>query len=99
MASDSATVNVRILERDYQVVCRADERDELHAAAEYVDRRMKEVRQRGNVIGTDRVAVMAALNIAHDLLALQESANALERVDHKLEDLTQRLQSTLSANG
>lgn len=99
MASDSATVNVRILERDYQVACPADERDELHAAAEYVDRRMKEVRQRGNVIGTDRVAVMAALNIAHDLLALQESANALERVDNKLEDLTERLESTLSANG
>lgn len=91
-------VTVRILERDYQVACREDERDELLAAADYVDQRMKEVRTRGNVIGTDRVAVMAALNIAHDLLALREQERSMSRVNEGLGELQERVAATLSGD-
>lgn len=99
MTSSSQPVTVRILERDYQVACRDDERDALKAAAEHVDQRMKEVRSRGNVIGTDRVAVMAALNIAHDLLALQESERSLARVHDGLGSLQERVAAKLADNG
>lgn len=98
MAGESTPVTVRILERDYQVACRDDERESLKAAAEHVDQRMKEVRSRGNVIGTDRVAVMAALNIAHDLLALHESEQTLARVRDGLGDLEQRVAAKLADN-
>ncbi len=96
MTAQATPMTVRILDRDYQVACEEDEREALIAAADYVDRRMQEVRARGNVIGTDRVAVMAALNIAHDLLSLQESERALQRVNEGVGDLQQRVAAKLS---
>lgn len=96
MTAQATPITVRILDRDYQVACEEDEREALIAAADYVDRRMQEVRTRGNVIGTDRVAVMAALNIAHDLLSLQESERALQRVNEGVGDLQQRVAAKLS---
>jgi len=96
MAPSAHPVTVRILEREYQVACAEDERESLQAAAEFVDRRMKEVRQRGNVIGTDRVAVMAALNIAHELLAAQAGEASLARVRDRIEELDQRVEAKLA---
>jgi len=67
-AARTVTLDVTILGREFKVACRADERDELMEAVALLDRRMREIRDRGKVSGTDRIAVMAALNIAHDLL-------------------------------
>ena len=64
-------VKVRILDQEYTVACPEDAKNELLQSADYVDRKMREIRSSGNVVGTDRVAVMAALNIAHELLTAQ----------------------------
>jgi cell division protein ZapA len=64
-------ITVNILDRDYQIACKNDEKESLLAAAKYLDQKMREIRDRGNVIGIDRIAVMAALNIAHDFLQLK----------------------------
>ena len=62
------TLDVTILGRDFKVACKEDERDALMEAVALLDRRMREIRDAGKVSGTDRIAVMAALNIAHELL-------------------------------
>jgi cell division protein ZapA len=67
----SVAVTVNILDRDYQVACSPEEEELLKSAAAYLDSKMREVRERGNVIGIDRIAVMAALNIAHEFLQLK----------------------------
>jgi cell division protein ZapA len=64
----AATLDVTILGRAFKVACAEGERAELTEAVAYVDRQMREIRNRGKVTGMDRIAVMAALNIAHDLL-------------------------------
>lgn len=64
-------VTVCILDRDYQVACNTGEEESLRAAAAYLDEKMREIRNRGSVIGVDRIAVMAALNIANELLSLK----------------------------
>ncbi|HEY3180492.1 MAG TPA: cell division protein ZapA [Casimicrobiaceae bacterium] len=64
----SLTLDVTIFGREYKVACNEDERAELAEAVAYLDRKMREIRDRGKVAGIDRIAVMAALNIAHDLL-------------------------------
>ena len=64
----SITLDVTILGREFKVGCRESERPELMEAVAILDRRMREIRDAGKVNGTDRIAVMAALNIAHDLL-------------------------------
>ena len=67
-------LNVRILDRDYRLSCRPAERDTLLAAVAHVDRNMRIVRDQGKVVGTERIAVFAALDIAGQLLMRGEPA-------------------------
>ena len=67
-AARTVTLDVTILGRDFKVACKEDERDALLEAVALLDRRMREIRDAGKVSGTDRIAVMAGLNIAHELL-------------------------------
>jgi cell division protein ZapA len=62
----SITLDVSILGRDYRVACRESERAELLQAVQFVDGRMREIRDSGKINGAERIAVMAALNIAHE---------------------------------
>lgn len=90
------TVTVHILDKEYCIACPPEERANLESAARYLDGKMREIRSSGKVIGADRVAVMAALNITHDLLHKQQRLgqqvdstrdqvrHLLERVDHAL---------------
>ena len=68
MDDRALTLDVTILGRDYRVACKESERAELMQAVAYLDGRMREIRDAGKVVGSERIAVMAALNIAHELL-------------------------------
>jgi cell division protein ZapA len=70
------TLDVSLLGRDYKVTCRENERAQLMNAVVFLDRRMREIRDTGKVAGSERIAVMAALNIAHDLLRARDEARA-----------------------
>ena len=63
-----AHVSVRILEKEYQISCPANERTELLDSAEMLNAKMREIRDSGKVVGLDRIAVLAALNMANELL-------------------------------
>jgi cell division protein ZapA len=76
----SVTLDVSILGREFKVACREGERNELLEAVTFLDRRMREIRDAGKVSGTDRIAVMAALNIAHELLRDRRAAAAAAQV-------------------
>jgi cell division protein ZapA len=62
------TLDVSLLGRDFKVACKESERAELTDAVALLDRRMREIRETGKIAGAERIAVMAALNLAHDLL-------------------------------
>ncbi len=68
MSDSSPPIKVQILGKEYPVSCPADEQHDLLVAARYLDEKMREIRDIGRIIGTERIAVMAALNIAHELL-------------------------------
>jgi len=69
MSRESArTLDVRILEREFRVICSEVERPELLDAVAYLDKKMHEIRDIGKVITIERIAIMSALNIAHELL-------------------------------
>lgn len=65
---NSQAVSIKIMGKEYLVACPEDGRRELESSAKYLDKKMREIRDTGKVLGTDRIAVMAALNIAHELL-------------------------------
>jgi len=69
MSTNEAPVKLNILDKEYRVACPIGEEESLHASAHLLNARIQEVRDRGKAIGTDRVAVMAALNLANDFLA------------------------------
>lgn len=71
-------IAVKILGKDYQVSCPEEQTHHLIDASLLLDSKMKEIKSGGRVIGLDRIAVMAALNLAHELLALKD-ANGNEK--------------------
>ena len=73
-----AHVSVRILEKEYQVSCPANERTDLLDAAELLNDKMREIRDSGKVVGLDRIAVMAALNMSNELLKTKAKDDAIE---------------------
>jgi cell division protein ZapA len=91
-----AHVTIRILEKEYQVACPVEEKPDLVAAAEMLNRRMREIRDSGKVVGLDRVAVMAALNLANDLLRVQGEDKELEKlVSIRIRSMQERLDGAL----
>jgi len=71
VSSKPKTLDVLIMGRTYKVACADNERDALLAAVEHLDRKMSEIKAQGKVVSAERIAVMAGLNIAHELLAAQ----------------------------
>ena len=90
-------VSVRLLDREYQVACPADERSDLLDSAEYLDAKMREVRDSGKVVGLDRVAVISALNIANELIKLRRTGGGSGDADigARLRGLRERVESAL----
>jgi cell division protein ZapA len=101
MTDQFAQVSVRILDKEYQVACPLEERTDLLDSAEILNEKMREIRDSGRIVGLDRIAVMAALNMANDLMHAKARDHELEggisqrlklisdRVDHVLSDSQQ----------
>ena len=96
--AEGKTIEVSILGRNYKVACEDGERDALMQAVEYLDAKMGEIRKGGKVSGTDRIAVMAALNIAHELLSTKlggsfdigQAKRRIESIEAKLDEAIAR---------
>ena len=93
---DQARVSVRIMDKEYVVACPYDERSALLDAAEFLNARMREIRDTGKVVGLDRIAVMAALNLAHEFLKGKDRESKLDNgVGQRVRALRERVESAL----
>ena len=94
----SEPVNVKILDREFTVGVEADERDSLMAAAHLLDARMREIRGSNRMAALDRVAVLTALNLAHELLQLRQAAEQRDQaLNRTLGDLNRKLDGLFDA--
>lgn len=99
MSGEATRVSIRILEKEYHVACPPEERRALLESAELLNSRMRDIRDSGKVVGLDRIAVMAALNITNELLRTKGRDDSLETdVTDRLRSLRERVESAL-ANG
>lgn len=90
--SSSQPVSIRLLDREYTVGCEPDERDSLLAAAKLLDSKMREIRGTNRMAALDRVAVLAALNFAHELQQLRDEDEGSNRqLARSLGDLQRKL--------
>lgn len=95
----SEPIAVSILDREFLVACTPEERPGLIAAAAMVDGRMREIRNSARTASADRIAVMAALNIAHELLQLKQSSTQHDAaLGGELDALRHRLDAMLAAH-
>jgi len=97
MTEQFAQVSVRILDKEYQVACPADERTDLLDSAEILNAKMREIRDTGRIVGLDRIAVMAALNMANDLIHAKARDQELEgSISDRLKMISDRVDNVLS---
>lgn len=99
MNKDTVPVTVHILDKEYQIACPPEEHDALLNSARYLNERMREIRDSGKVIGVERVAVMAALNITHELLQSKTCRDSYARsMGGRIKQLQDKIELALAKN-
>jgi len=94
--SDTGAVSIRILDKEYRVSCPPEEQEALMSTASYLGKKMKEIRDSGKVVGTDRIAVMAALNLTHELLKTRsENSSQNETIGTRIRALQNKIDAAL----
>ena len=91
----SVSLKIHILGKEYQVNCPPEERDALERSAELLNEKMEEIRSGSQIIGLERIAVMAALNLAHDLIQTEQSAKQNSFASDVLQTMNSKIDSAL----
>jgi cell division protein ZapA len=95
MSTETSTLEVFILDKSYRINCPESEQESLRSSAQYLDRKMREIRGGGKVIGLERIAVIAALNITHELLSASRNMDAESDSKAELTKLISKIEKTL----
>jgi len=99
MSDNSEGIQIRLGGREYSVVCAEDEREDLLAAADYLNQQMKKVQRTGKVLSTERCAVMTALNMAYDLNQLQKQQSQEVTLNDHLDQIQHKIDHALRQQG
>lgn len=89
------TVSIDILDKSYQVACEPEQEAELKQAASDLDDQMRAIRSTGKVIGLERVAIMAALNLSHQVLVMKSGGQPEDPLEDQLKTITSRIDEAL----
>ncbi len=96
MSDKSIPVAIRIMEKEYKIACPEGEHESLLASASMLNEKMQEIKSNGKIIGAEKIAVMAAINIAHDLIRSSNQTNTVDdKVANRLVDLKTSIDTTL----
>ena len=88
---------VKILDKEYRIACEPDEVEGLRSSAQYLNDQMRQIRDKGSVIGSDRIAVMAALNITHDLIhKTTDSETISDIISKRIKNLREKVEVALN---
>ena len=89
------TVSIDILDKSYQVACEPEQEAELKPAANDLDDQMRAIRSTGKVIGLERVAIMSALNLSHQVLVMKSGGQPEDPLEEQLKSITSRIDEAL----
>ncbi|MDG1693645.1 MAG: cell division protein ZapA [Porticoccaceae bacterium] len=91
----NVSLKIYILDKEYQVNCPPEEREALERSALLLNEKMEEIRSGSQIIGLERIAVMAALNLAHDLIQTEQSAEKNSFASDVLQTMNSKIDSAL----
>ena len=95
MSAEPKALQVNVMGREFRVACPEDEHKELLEAVDYLNKKMDEIRDNGKVIGIERIAIMAALNIAHELLTTKVGGFDLAALKRRMQSMETTLDQAL----
>nr|VFJ99091.1 MAG: cell division protein ZapA [Candidatus Kentron sp. LFY]VFK01173.1 MAG: cell division protein ZapA [Candidatus Kentron sp. LFY]VFK20638.1 MAG: cell division protein ZapA [Candidatus Kentron sp. LFY] len=99
MNKDKVPVNIQILDKEYVISCPAEEHKDLIASARLLDDRMRQTRDVAKVYGTERILVMSALNIVHELLRMRhDQENKAALLSRSIAQLVEKIDTALAKN-
>ena len=99
MSDTQLPITVTILDKEYRISCDPDEKNSLIESANYLDSKMREIRQTGRVIGAERIAVMVALNIAHELLDVKKDrSDDTQVITRRIQSLQEKIEVALNSS-
>jgi cell division protein ZapA len=94
--SDSRkNITVSVLSRDFSFACEPDEENRVKEAATYLDSQMRDIQKAGKILGNDRIAIMAAMNICFELFALRENAESSTTMTKRIKSLSDMIENAL----
>jgi len=89
------SLTIKVLEKEYRVACPPEEKDDLQASATALNEKLREIKEKGSVIGTERIAVMAALNMSHDMLSNRAIVDKHTELNERIDSLSKKIDSTM----
>lgn len=88
-------VTLHILDKEYRVACQPEDKDNLIASAKLLNDRLDEIKKKGAVLGAERIAIMAALNLSHELLTGESLVNEYSDIEQRIDGLSQKIQNSI----
>ncbi len=98
MKEEIIPVSVKILEKEYRIACASNHKESLEQSAALLNDKMHEIRSSGKVIGSDRIAVMAALNLAHELLQQEQQTADTSHITQQIKKIRTKVDSTVNSS-
>ena len=92
----SEPLTITIMGKEYRVACPEEERDNLRASATLLNKKLSEIKQQGSVIGTERIAIMTALNMSHEILHNEVLATEHNDLNQRIDALSERINDSMS---
>ena len=90
------SLSIIILDKEYRVACPPDEQNNLQASANELNKKLTEIKTKGAVIGTERIAIMAALNLCHEMLTGKTLQSEHAELNTRIESLSDKIDSSIS---
>lgn len=88
-------LNIRIMDKDYRVACPPEQQASLKESAEFLNGRLNDIKDKGSIIGTERIAIMAALNLAHELLGSNLTVDKYTDIDERMLNIQKKIDIAL----
>jgi len=83
------------MEKEYRIACPEEEKENLKASAALLNEKLNEIKQKGSVIGTERIAIMAALNMSHEVLHSQSLVVEHSDLNQRIDELSERISNSM----
>ena len=94
--SEVKGVEISIMGRDFTIACPAEEREGLLSAVAYLDKKMSDIRDSGKIVGAERIAMMAALNLAHELLTTRSGGLDIGGIKNKVAHMQSMIDAAIA---